>query len=33
MGGVIGMSSPLLVISDNDGKIELVGTLWTGGIV
>lgn len=27
------MGSPLLVISHNDGKLELLGTLWTGGVV
>jgi len=26
------MGSPLLVVSDKDGKIELIGTLWTGGV-
>ncbi|MGI6585517.1 MAG: hypothetical protein ACOX3L_06160 [Lutisporaceae bacterium] len=27
------MGSPLLVVSDNRGKKELIGTLWTGGIM
>ena len=26
------MGSPLLVVTNNDGEVELLGTLWTGGI-
>lgn len=27
------MGSPLLVITNSDGEVELLGTLWTGGIL
>ena len=27
------MGSPLLVIADNDGEVELLGTLWSGGVL
>lgn len=27
------MGSPLLVISDNEGGPEFIGTLWTGGVI
>lgn len=27
------MGSPLLVITSNNGKVELLGTLWTGGVL
>ncbi len=27
------MGSPLLVVSDNEGKLKFLGTLWTGGVI
>jgi hypothetical protein len=27
------MGSPLLVITHNNGEAELIGTLWTGGVL